>query len=734
MKYILLTILTAMIVMSSQATQAQTMTSIPVYPNTINVLFVQRDTSGKPIFDPDTGQYVPVGPQPNPRPVAFEGEYLPNVVRVEMTNDANMPAKEVQAVAARSYAWHKIAYPDDDRNALHPCFVNRTCTVTNSLDDQYYDPGTAGSADVAAVQNTSKLFLAFSNQGAVSNVVAFTQYGKSHIGTYTVAFDIQNSPYLDRVYDPIIDGSEPGVDNDPVKAGQGIGMAQDGALRWERGNDFLNGTGTRYPFWNRDQILAHYYTSVQLRHPNGDLYWGDYRWNMLQLYPTNPGTLYYENEARIVSMDVQNSGVKAWPANTTLWYKWRRRTNATGQMYELGWYQAQTTTGGIVTAPQLPVGREETLRDIQVTLPSGLYLAAGGYTYSIVWDLRRNQQFFASDGYGWHPQEIGIKPRKRVAAPTPKTPPCQGPNPCAQNIGIATAEWLPVSHPDAVQYQWRHQTGSGSTTGTTSATSINRSLAVGSKEIYVATKDTTEATNTSGEILVYRALYDPVAPTLTIQTSLPQWTNAQSLNLVWSGNDTLSGVRDYAVEQQINGGAWTTIMAPSAATQFSTAVLNNNTTYTFRITVRDHAGNLSQQTLFTTIDRDPPSSLLTAPTGALAKTWAVLRWTSSADRAPITSYSIEQQIGGMWQAWRTVSGIQSMLFIGQPNTVYAFRIRASDAAGNIETTHVLRDITFTTGNDSSGLYRQYLPTILKESSGSSSTPRPIDPYPLPTSP
>ena len=120
--------------------------------------------------------------------------------------------------------------------------------------------------------------------------------------------------------------------------------------------------------------------------------------------------------------------------------------------------------------------------------------------------------------------------------------------------------------------------------------------------------------------------------------------------------------------------------------------------------------------------------------GERAARWAVLRWTSSADRAPITSYSIEQQIGGVWQAWRTVSGTQSMLFIGQPNTVYAFRIRASDAAENIETTHVLRDITFTTGNDSSGLYRQYLPTIMKESTGSGNAPRPNDPYPLPTSP
>lgn len=356
------------IILTSSTVGAQTVpSSIPVYPSSIRVLFIRRDTAGNP--DPLTGPYIPLS---GPTAIAFESNYLPDVVQKEISDSANTPAKEVQAIAARGFGWQKQAYGDD--NDRHPCFaVPRTCDVTDSTEHQAYYPGIATSGVTAAVQNTSQLALFWSDQGVLSDKPSFTQFSKSHPGSYTVA--VANSPYLISVYDPI-QGAYAG--------GHGKGMSQDGTLRWERGNDTLNGTGTRYPYWNRDQILAHYYTSVQLRHPDGTLYWGDYRWNMLQFYPTSTGTVYYENESRTVSMDVQNSGVKAWPANTNVWYKFRRRTNATGVIAESGWYLGQTSTGGVITAPQLPVGREETLSNINLTPPAGLFENALGYTYSII--------------------------------------------------------------------------------------------------------------------------------------------------------------------------------------------------------------------------------------------------------------------------------------------------------------------------------------------------------------
>ena len=78
------------------------------------------------------------------------------------------------------------------------------------------------------------------------------------------------------------------------------------------------------------------------------------------------------------------------------------------------------------------------------------------------------------------------------------------------------------------------------------------------------------------------------------------------------------------------------------------------------------------------------------------------------------NYTLDRQVnGGAWQEWRVVTGIATAaLFEGTPNTVYAWRIRATDRAGNPEAIHPAADITFTTGNDSTGLTKVRLPMVI----------------------
>ncbi len=296
------------IILTSSTVGAQTVpSSIPEYPSSIRVLFIRRDTAGNP--DPLDAPYVVLS---GPTAIPFESDYLPNVVHKEMTDSAYISAKEVQAITARGYAWHKQAYGQDPPNSFHDCFKARLCDVTDSTAHQAYYPGIATSSDFAAVQNTSKLFLAWSNQGAIGGTVAFTEYSKSHPGDYTVAFsDLNKRPYLDSVYDPI---------QGPFTGGHGRGMSQQGALRWERGNSQLDQMGIRYPFWNRDQILAHYYASVHLQHPNGTLYWGNYRWNALSI---DRGT-FINGSFSDIRVILQNTGTVNWEANTKLSVYWLR--------------------------------------------------------------------------------------------------------------------------------------------------------------------------------------------------------------------------------------------------------------------------------------------------------------------------------------------------------------------------------------------------------------------------
>ena len=166
--------------------------------------------------------------------------------------------------------------------------------------------------------------------------------------------------------------------------------------------------------------------------------------------------------------------------------------------------------------------------------------------------------------------------------------------------------------------------------------------------------------------------------------------------------------------------------------------LTNNTTYTFRITARDWAGNQTQQTRTTTIDRDPPMSSLIVPTDGVSKTWKILRWTSSSIGAPIVRFEIERGLNTTWQPlYATLIVGDRWLFEGVANTTYTLRIRATDAAGNVQSAESTSPITFTTGDDPTGLFRQRLPILLSNSpvtagkSPDNGSPSPTPAYPLP---
>lgn len=121
------------------------------------------------------------------------------------------------------------------------------------------------------------------------------------------------------------------------------------------------------------------------------------------------------------------------------------------------------------------------------------------------------------------------------------------------------------------------------------------------------------------------------------------------------------------------------------------------------------------------------------------KTWTMLRWTSSFNRAPIASFAIDRVVNGTWQTlYPTIEPSGSfLLFEGTPNTSYALRIRASDEAGNQQPASPNAHITFTIGTDSSGLFKFYLPMLLKDGTATSisnvntTTTNVMNPYPLP---
>ena len=64
------------------------------------------------------------------------------------------------------------------------------------------------------------------------------------------------------------------------------------------------------------------------------------------------------------------------------------------------------------------------------------------------------------------------------------------------------------------------------------------------------------------------------------------------VGIFWGGTDTGSGIKSYALERSVNGGAWTKVTLPSATARSVAQSLAFNTDYRYRVRATDRAGNV----------------------------------------------------------------------------------------------------------------------------------------------
>ena len=179
----------------------------------------------------------------------------------------------------------------------------------------------------------------------------------------------------------------------------------------------------------------------------------------------------------------------------------------------------------------------------------------------------------------------------------------------------------------------------------------------------------------------------PTAPTGLAATAVSQ----SQLNLSWAAATDNVGVVEYRVErcQGNNCTSWAQV-GTTATTSFSNTGLAANTVYRFRVRAADAAGNVGPysaiasgrtQTADTTAPT-APSGLTATPTGP---TQVNLGWTASTDNVGVTGYRIERCQGSGCTTWAEIatSATASYSDIGvNPGTLYRYRVRATDAAGN----------------------------------------------------
>jgi chitodextrinase len=169
--------------------------------------------------------------------------------------------------------------------------------------------------------------------------------------------------------------------------------------------------------------------------------------------------------------------------------------------------------------------------------------------------------------------------------------------------------------------------------------------------------------------------------------------SSTQINLSWTASTDNAGVTGYKVErcQGASCSNFAQIAAPTT-TAFNDTGLTASTSYAYRVRATDAAGKLSSYSTTATAstasapDTTPPSAPTNLAANAASSSQINLSWTASTDNVSVTGYKVERCQG---------AGCSNFAQIATPTTVgysdtglaastpYSYRVRATDAAGNL---------------------------------------------------
>ncbi len=165
------------------------------------------------------------------------------------------------------------------------------------------------------------------------------------------------------------------------------------------------------------------------------------------------------------------------------------------------------------------------------------------------------------------------------------------------------------------------------------------------------------------------------------------------INLSWTAATDNVGVTGYLVER-CPGAACANFaqVGTSASTAYSDPGLTGGTTYQYRVRASDAATNLGpySNTASATTAAGSDTQAPTAPSGLAAtvvgSTQVDLSWTAATDNVGVTGYRVERCQGVGCGSFAEVATPVGTVFSDTgrtPSTSYSYRVRATDAAGNL---------------------------------------------------
>ena len=184
---------------------------------------------------------------------------------------------------------------------------------------------------------------------------------------------------------------------------------------------------------------------------------------------------------------------------------------------------------------------------------------------------------------------------------------------------------------------------------------------------------------------------DWLLPTSSM-TPLPAVAPA-AIALSWTGADAgPAGLAGFDVQVRDGTGAWIDWLAATPATSETYAGMGGHTYY-FRVRARDTVGNVEAwpdgYDAATTVEALPPVSAVDALPAHMGN-GGIVRW-HGADPggSGIRSYDVQYRAATVttWTDWLSNTTQTAAAFTGTVGQAYVFRVRARDAAENVEAVH-----------------------------------------------
>ncbi len=230
--------------------------------------------------------------------------------------------------------------------------------------------------------------------------------------------------------------------------------------------------------------------------------------------------------------------------------------------------------------------------------------------------------------------------------------------------------------------------------GTASSTSYSSTgLALGTSYNY-RIRATDAAGNVSGYSSVATAVTPasdttpPTAPSNLTATPV----NSSQINLAWTASTDAGGIHGYSVERCMTTSCTFAVIAPYVtSTTYNDTGLSAGVSYSYRVRASDTAGNLSDYSNVATASTPPADTQApTTPTNLTATpasgTQINLSWTASTDDVAVTAYLLERCQGSGCSSFTQIASVGDVTYSDSglsAGTSYTYRVRATDAAGNL---------------------------------------------------